>query len=198
MSNFNNWIDVATKDLDAVASAIVTGKTVSMLASDSVLLSHCGSKDQPIHLLDFGCGIGRNTYAAASFSSQWNVVGYDSAAMISRVSDFAAERGWKHPENLRFTSNWRSLTEQKFDVVLASLVFQHIYETDLRTYLEDLKQMTKKVVINGRRFNDDNGKNTWAIMDSCGLRPVKILHPDPFTIDGPPDEHRAGIFEFQG
>ena len=56
------------------------------------------------------------------------------------------------------------IKNEKFDVIFALLVFQHIHEKDINLYLKDIAKMTKKLIVFGRRYNDefltDNNKKT--------------------------------------
>jgi adenine specific DNA methylase Mod len=63
-----------------------------------------------------------------------------------------------------FGSEWEYIRQDKFDAIMAVLAFQHINEEEIVLYMEDFSRMTNRVLINGRRFNDDGKKNTWDIL----------------------------------
>lgn len=70
------------------------------------------------HVLDFGCGVGRNFPYLKSVAR--HVTGYDLPPMIARCRELAPV-----PADA-LSDDWPSLCEQRFDLVFASLVVQHI------------------------------------------------------------------------
>jgi hypothetical protein len=95
-------------------------------------------------------------------------------------------------------SDWDQLKTMNFDCIYATIVFQHIHEKDLNLYLQDIKQMTNKLIVSGRRFNDDiidgKYKNTWQILENNGYHPSNALDIKYF-IDGDPNEHITCIYD---
>ena len=91
------------------------------------------------------------------------------------------------------------MKEEKFDVIFCGLVLQHIYEDALGVYLKDFKNMTKKMIVMGRRFNDDpKGRSTWTILGENGWVPSKFLSgltQIPYTPDGNPEDHNIAIYD---
>ena len=96
----------------------------------------------------------------------------------------------------------------KFDCIYSILVFQHIFEEDLCKYIQDIKKMTNKLVVSGRRYNDDidkssgQHKNTWKILENNGLIPYQcigvrndVFGEIPYERDGNPNEHLTGLFK---
>ncbi len=75
---FNGWSEVGTHQIDLVMDYILTGRKASEAKFDSEMLPFIGTLDQPLKILDFGCGVGRNTFGLANASSPWNVTGYDN------------------------------------------------------------------------------------------------------------------------
>lgn len=194
--SFNARYQIAEAPLEDIGQYLLNNRKIEEFSPDSWLFTSAGDKNSPLTLLDFGCGLGRNTFGAALYSPLWKVTGYDCAPMLRRTPEYAARKRYPHPPNLMFGSEWEHMREEKFDVIMAVLVFQHIDESDLILYLEDFSRMTNRILVNGRRFNDDAKKNTWEIMHRCGLRPIEEFQ-DRFSIDGPPDEHTFCVFEFE-
>jgi hypothetical protein len=100
--------------------------------------------------------------------------------------------------NIELIRNWEQLKKIKFDCIYATLVFQHIHENDLNLYLQDIKRMTNKLIVSGRRFNDDmvdgKYKNTWEIFENNGYYPSNI-NDIKYSIEGDPEEHTLCIYD---
>jgi SAM-dependent methyltransferase len=164
------------------------------------LLKNLGPVDQPLRILDFGCGVGRNTFGAAIQYPKWFVIGYDNDAMLSKKEEFFTIH-YKPPMplNVVFTSDWEAVKAQQFDVIFCSLVLQHIYEDALVTYLNDFRSITKKLIVSGRRINDDPAnKSTWSILEANGWSPKEFLSAGAvvsYIPEGSPEEHNTAIYE---
>lgn len=179
---------------------ILTGRKAIEAQPDSWILNTIGSSILPLKVLDFGCGVGRNTFGAAIQRPKWWVVGYDNDGMISKKDEFFALH-YKPPVplNVVFTSDWEAVKAHQFDVIFCSLVLQHIYEDALVTYLKDFRLITQKLIVSGRRSNDDpKGRITWRILEEQGWTPNEFFHngnPIDYTPDGHPEEHHTAIYE---
>lgn len=143
-------------------------------AGDLILTGYVGElKDMPVYedvmslakglvgsnqyALDFGCGVGRNTVDLAKTYEK--VIGFDLPSMISLV-----------PEenkliNIAYESDWFKVKKIKFDVVLASLVFQHIDDTELEDYLKDLCLIAEKLVLHSRTWIDHTSTEVLSIVE---------------------------------
>jgi SAM-dependent methyltransferase len=177
----NYWSDdsIKNEDLNVILDRIVTGRTVETSTPDFFIFPVLGVRSQKRRILDFGCGVGRNAFALADYSPNWEIVGYDNQNMISRSEEYCQSKFGKlltdYP-NLQFESDWTRVKSTIYDATYAGLVFQHIPETTLKNYLHDLRMTTTKLlVVHGRKFNDDNQKDTWKIMESMGYYPVVSL-----------------------
>ena len=198
MSNisFNSWINIDYNNIDIVADYICTGKTPKEFKPEPELYKVL-DKCNPLNILDFGCGIGRNSFGMASYSALWNITGYDNMKMISLTDNY---KNIKYNntiiDNVKFESDWDIVKNMKFDCIYCSLVLQHIYESDLNTYVLDFKRMTSKLVVAGRRFNDEkiagNYKNTWRILENNGLTPSYSNRR--YAIEGDPEEHMLCVY----
>ena len=204
--NFNTW-DTPRNVYDSLRNIITNDDTNTFknVNGDLWLYPDIGDSSERVGVLDFGCGVGRNSFALSLHSYAWSIVGYDNINMILNSQEYCqlkyrcSDVSFK---NLEFECNWDAVKTKKFDCVLSVLCFQHIYESDLVTYLNDIRDLTNKMVVVGRRFNDDvdkdgNYKNTWKILESCGYIPDKLVgsaDPSEYMSDGDPDEHFTCLY----
>ena len=198
-NTFNGWEHIDYNNLDIVADYILTGKTVKEFNPDTSVYEFL-DKSKSLTILDFGCGIGRNTYGMANYSSMWSLIGYDNLKMLNLTSVYCKLKYDKLFSNIRFINDWELVKNIKFDVIYCSLVLQHIYEKDLNVYLNDFKNMTGKLIVHSRRFNDDRiddkYKNTWKILENNGLTPSNRYEVD-YAIEGNPEEHTLCIYDIK-
>ena len=197
---FNGW-NTQISNLDVISNLICTGKTAKTMRPDIWVVKHLESTNPNTTVLDFGCGIGRNTFYFGLSHPNWNVVGYDNKYMISKINDFYKihYNNIVFPTNVVFSDDWDNLKGKKFDVIFCSLVLQHIYEHALEEYISHFKEMTHKLIVSGRRFNDDSGKSTWEIIENNGLIPNKYYKNDVlvrYSADGDLEEHNLAIYEW--
>lgn len=131
-------------------------------AGDAILTGYVGEfKDMPVYkniislmgsgdrALDFGCGVGRNVKSLSESFRQ--VVGYDLPNMIDLVP---IENKSGDREQITYTTDWELLRRERFDAVLASLVFQHIEDNELNNYLYAISEMTNRLVLHSRTWID--------------------------------------------
>lgn len=205
-NNFNEWYNVNEYKLDKVVDLVITNGTVKTLQPDTHLFNLLGNSDHNLKILDFGCGVCRNTGYLSINYPNWMVYGYDNKNMLMHAADFCLQKysiDVNSQSNLKLISNWDSLKTSKFDVIFALLVFQHIHEKDINLYLKDISRMTNKLIVFGRRYNDefsyDNNnkvifKNTWKIFENNGYYPSNISDIK-YSIDGNPEEHTLCIYD---
>lgn len=142
-------------------------------AGDLILTGYTGEfKDMPVYseviglaagikphnwqyVLDFGCGVGRNSKALSE--SYVKVIAYDLPSMIKLVPDE------NKASNITYTSEWEKIKGIPFDTVLASLVFQHIHDDELNQYLSEIN--TDKLVLHSRTWMDDTGTEVLTIVE---------------------------------
>lgn len=204
-TTFNSWPSmVVNQPLDVVANFILTNRKAIEFIPDKWIFETMGSPNDKLKVLDFGCGIGRNTFGMAEYSPNWEIIGYDHPTVLSRTEEFYFIKYKKYttPENAQFVDDWESLKQTRFDWILCTLVLQHIHEKDLITYVSDFKNMTTNIVINSRRFNDDDNKNTWEILERNGLFPYKCIGwnngvhgPMTYTTYGESEEHLTCFYK---
>lgn len=132
--------------------------------------------DTPVRsVLDFGCGVGRNFPYLKSIAD--HVVGFDVEPMIARCRELATE-----PVDL-LSSNWGEISRQRFDLVFASLVLQHVDTDSVRAYLVDFAKMAPAIYLL-TRLQSDFGANVLGLVADSGLFAVtecaEVEH-DPIT-----------------
>lgn len=193
------WGKIDQFDLNKITDLIVTGRTPKEARPDEWLYEWLkDDADKPITILNFGCGMGRNTFGLATHFKNWTVIGYDSEAMIGKSNDYYQLHYDGVPPNLKFETEWGKLRAQRFDKIICIIVLQHIFENDLINYAQDFKEMTKFLMVAGRRFNDGPlRRSTWAILAEQGLVPSKFFagHVEiPFSADGPEEAHNIAFY----
>ena len=200
-NTFNGWLDIDQFSLNTVTDLVVTNGTPETIKSDEWLTSIIGDKSIPLTVLDFGCGVGRNIFDFSQKIPIWKFYGYDNPQMVIKANEYSRQRFNMQVcdySNLELTSDWEVLKTMKFDWIYATLVFQHIYEDDLNIYLQDIRQMTKKLIVSGRRFNDDmveeRYKNTWQILENnvyCPSNAAQIK----YSLCGEHEDHMTCIYD---
>ena len=205
-NSFRDWKEVTTLSLDKVIDLVITDATLETANPDTHLYSLFGHENEQLKILDFGCGICRNAGYLASEYPNWNIYGYDNDNMLKHANNFCLKKyllNVNTQKNLKLVSDWDKLKNEKFDVIFALLVFQHIHEKDINLYLKDIAKMTKKLIVFGRRYNDefvtdDNNKivfeNTWQILENNGYYPSNI-NDVKYSIEGDPEEHTLCIYD---
>ena len=201
IKTFNSWNDVKKLSLDDVVDLVLTNGTAETINSDMWLTPLIGDEFKSLSILDFGCGVGRNIFDFSRNFPNWKFYGYDNPHMLDKANEYSKLKFNKtiyDYSNIELIRNWEQLKKIKFDCIYATLVFQHIHENDLNLYLQDIKRMTNKLIVSGRRFNDDmvdgKYKNTWQILENNGYHPSNI-NDIKYSIEGDPEEHTLCIYD---
>jgi hypothetical protein len=107
--------------------------------------------------LDFGCGVGRNSVALSDTYDK--VISFDLPSMIGLVPED------NKLSNIEYTTDWDYVKSFKVDTVLASLVFQHISDSELDSYLKDLSQMADRLILHSRTWIDHSASQVLPIVE---------------------------------
>jgi len=200
-NTFNGWLHIDQFNLNKVIDLVLTNGTSDTIKSDMWLTPLIGDESKSLSILDFGCGVGRNIFDFSQNFPNWKFYGYDNPHMLDKANEYSKLKFNKtiyDYSNIELIRNWEQLKKIKFDCIYATLVFQHIHENDLNLYLQDIKQMTHRLIVSGRRFNDDiidgKYKNTWQILENNGFYPSNAKEIN-YKIDGAPEEHIICIYD---
>lgn len=159
--------------------------------ADPRLLSYLGNRNESLRVLDFGCGLGRNCLGVARYSDLWSVTGYDLPAMTVRASEYI-HKATSDADILRRITITDSLDtaveEYRPNVVLSCWCFQHIDEWELLDILPWMGENIPRMIVSGRTWMDDGKKSTFALIESCGWKRIKIHDRDKRN---PLGEHRV-------
>jgi len=198
----NAWGKINSYNLNEVSDLILTGKSIEKATANFAIVNTI-PKNQNMNVLDFGCGFGRNSFGWAKKFSQWHVTGYDHPDMIANTSKYyEIHYEDTYPNNINFMTDWKLVSEQKFDYIICSLVLQHIMEEPLKEYLQCFKNMTNTLIVSGRRFNDDEKqRSTWEILEECGYYPDKFYGYNHQLIAydkyGEKEDHNTAIYNVE-
>jgi 2-polyprenyl-3-methyl-5-hydroxy-6-metoxy-1,4-benzoquinol methylase len=196
------WEKVAVSNINIILDYISSGSTLETFEPSTQYFNLLGNIDQNLNILDFGCGVGRNTFGLANHFKNSNIVGYDLEKMISRIDEYKKLKfGETTFSNVNFEFNWDNVKVKKFDCIFSCIVFQHLSKESILKYISDFKNMTNRLIIIGRRINDDfnMGNSTWKLIeDSIGFPPTQfydeLLSIVPYKPFGTPEEHHCAIY----
>ena len=185
MPGTEEWKSIArTADPDELRERILTGyKSGKPFTPYVPTLSLPAGLDR---VLDFGCGVGRSFPYLKSIAR--HVVGFDLPPMIERCRALAAQ-----PVDL-LSDDWAGICAQRFDLVYAGLVLQHIEPETLARYLNDFARMARQVYVL-TRLQSDFGINVLRQVADCGLFDAG----ECAEVEHDPDRHqlrRAGTRAF--
>ena len=177
-NTFNGWLEVDKLDINETVDLILTGRTAAQAIPDQWIFPYIGGKDEDLNVLDFGCGVGRNTFGMKEYAPMWSITGYDNENMLNKIQEFHCIHYYNKPiyKDITFSPEWNNLKSCRFNTIFCCLVLQHIYKNTLQSYIKDFKNMTNKLIVFGRRFNDDGGTetSTWSILEDNGLVPYQF------------------------
>lgn len=173
------WAEIAQLHESQVREYILTNheslgweastKPLIHLIGDWVELTLGGS------IIDYGCGLGRNTLALAD--EGFHVCAFDTEEMIARIraieptiedereiGDIVLCRKYDHL--LTF------FHRDKADLILVSLVAQHMHPDDLREAFSQFPKMGRNLLVTGRDWNDfvprdERPMATWELIDEA-------------------------------
>lgn len=183
------WKDI--KDIEFAKGCILsyypmTNKFENDPALNSIILNDKHS------ILDFGCGIGRNLkYIISNVGKREErkneqdikdvkIYGYDFDNMIIMAKQYLGEN-WNNVNFIRPPVS--NISEYKFDLIIATLVFQHIPETELRNILMILNNSMEDngiMLIDSRGYMDEGLKNIWNILESYFVRISELVQTSDY------------------
>jgi len=176
------WLNATEDDAGDLILTGYTGDFKDMPVYEEVILLTKSSEGHGQYALDFGCGVGRNTSALTKDYKK--VVGFDLPSMISLVPPE------NQSNNILYTSDWNTVKSFRFDLVLASLVFQHIDDAELNEYLNDISKMTDKIVIHSRTWIDHSETKVLPILEKYFIMDSIEHTADP---NNPIDDHFIAV-----
>jgi len=101
-------------------------------------------------ILDFGCGMGRNTFELARLGHDVTV--FDFPNMIQML--MADPR---YTTKIAVETDWLRLVSSRFDAILATLVIQHLPADVADEYLAAMAKMTGNLLVHSRAYLDYAG-----------------------------------------
>jgi cyclopropane fatty-acyl-phospholipid synthase-like methyltransferase len=127
-----------------------------------------------ISVLDFGCGIGRNSFRLAECGHK--VTAYDLPNMIEILGTDPRMPTYK--DELSLTSDWLKVGLEKYDAILASLVIQHLPEDVAEDYLGTLATMSQHLLVHTRAYMDFTGKPILPLLEKYFLIDLNRTSPE--------------------
>ncbi|MGE4054915.1 MAG: class I SAM-dependent methyltransferase [Vicinamibacterales bacterium] len=159
MAGLEDWLSVArTADPDELRERILTGfKEGKPFTPYVPTITIPAPLDR---VLDFGCGVGRSFPYLKSIAR--HVTGFDLPPMIERCRTLAGE------SIDALSADWNDVCTQRFGLINAALVLQHIEPSPCRAYLRDFARMSRFVYLLSRD-QDDFGWNVFEHVAQTGL-----------------------------
>lgn len=173
MAGADDWLKLATESDEDIRERILTGykagKPFTPYVPTVALPAGLDS------VLDFGCGLGRNFPYLKRVAR--SVAGFDLPPMIARCRTVASEGVGL------LSDDWEQIKTLHFDLIVASLVLQHIEPAPLRTYLADFPRVSGLTYLL-TRTGTDFSENIFDVIAEIGqFTPgecVQVDH-DPIT-----------------
>ena len=190
------WEDI--KDIETAKGCILSYYPMTNKFENDPALNSITLQDK-YSILDFGCGIGRNLKfiiehkrkreeikreqdidEQLKLSKDVKVYGYDFDNMIIMAKQYLGDV-WNNADFIRPPVS--NLLGYKFDLIIATLVFQHIPETELRNILMILNNSMEDngvMLIDSRGYMDDGLKNIWNILDDHFIRTTELVQTSDY------------------
>ena len=177
------WLEANKETAGDLILTGYMGEFKDMPVYDEVMSLTKSSKGKMQYALDFGCGVGRNTVFLSK--DYHKVIGYDLSNMLELVPEE------NKASNIFYESDWNNVKKFRFDLVLASLVFQHIEDAELDSYLLDLSQIADRLVLHSRTWIDHSGSQVLPIVEKYFIINTIEYSKDP---NNPVDDHFIATF----
>lgn len=170
----DDWLAIGrSEDDEAIRERILTGYLAGKPFTPYVPTLSWPAGLQKV--LDFGCGLGRNLPYLRTVAPE--ITGFDLPPMVERCRA-ACGGGYS-----LLTSDWDAIARQRYDLIVATLVLQHVDPAVCRARLEDFARIAPATYLLTRVMSDF-GTNVLATVAETGLfdagRCVEVDH-DPAT-----------------
>ncbi len=167
-----DWLRVAETGSDAdVREWILTGTT-----SGKPFTPYVPTLTLPANLasvLDFGCGLGRNFSYLIGVAA--HIVGFDLPPMIARC------RTLPGVPDVALSDDWDEVRRERFDLIFASLVLQHLDTPTVVHRLTEFSRMAPMTYLL-TRAESDSGERVLDVVGRLGLfeagECVEVEHDD--------------------
>ena len=154
-----DWLRVAeTGSDDEIREWILTGTT-----SGKPFTPYVPTVTLPADLssvLDFGCGLGRNFPFLVSVARR--VTGFDLPPMIARCRTRPTDPA------VTLSDDWEAVKRERFDLIFASLVLQHLDTASIEARLVDFARMAPLTYLL-TRAESDAGDSVLDVVARVGL-----------------------------
>ena len=171
--NNERWEQVGLDTIDVeLKECILTGHGEAE-ALPHTPLDLIDVKGRKYKILDFGCGIGRHFKYFKGFSTELH--GYDLESIVGRCEELCKE------DIDLLTSDWSTIQQNKYDMVIASFVFQTMDSAEaVKKFLEDMRKITSTLYITTRCYIDgpehenvakiiQDDPNFEIVMEDCNI-----------------------------
>ena len=144
------------------ASQLITtiNHDIEKMPADTSQMDAFAAEDRGT-VLDFACGVGRNTFYLAEICKQ--VYGFDFSNMLTMLKNRPA---WKEHSNIEVFSDWKDLDALNYDTVYCCIALQHLCTKDMLFYLEEFSKKAKSLYVHGRDFNDHDNEKVCDIVST--------------------------------
>jgi SAM-dependent methyltransferase len=159
MAGRDDWAHAAESDAaDDLREKILTG-----FKAGKPFTPYVPTLDWPpvTRVLDFGCGLGRSFPWLRTVAPR--IVGFDLPPMIARCRALLGEGAGGSDGIEALYDDWSILRRERFDLIHASLVLQHIDTDVVRGALRDFAAMSPVVYLL-TRTDSDFGANLFDLM----------------------------------
>lgn len=181
MPEASDWLAIArAEDPDDVREQILTGYKAGKPFTP---YEPTIPLPQPLtSVLDFGCGLGRNFPFLRTVAPRLS--GFDLTPMIERCRTLPAAQG------VALFDDWGTVRELRFELIVASLVLQHIDPAQVRERLADFARMAPHVYLLSR-VESDFGTNVFEDIHRTGLFDAR----ECVEVDHDPATHQLRVLD---